>query len=335
MRAAAASVDNSGLQHRAFVNHYYASSPFCRLYLAIGSGSAIVGILGVETMPFQHEGRERRLGFGSNFHALKPGAGGLLLLQWLRSCEFGLAFGGSESSLRIFRSQNWVEYPGMRLWYLNRPFTTWKGEPSWKVLAKKAAGWKLRRPIKEYARNLPSCARDVSVEEEREYSDDLLPSRSPFSFRFAPSRKHLEWRYALGLSFVRYRLFRILRGGRTEGYVVLNDQPRQILVSQCDGSDAEVLACGILHAVLKLGSEGDPSRTVLLTSSHPRMERLFHEFGFRNDGSRDFLIGGLRKTSPDIGTETSNWLVNFDLGDNGLRSPFLDESVNNQSVAAV
>ncbi|MCL5743285.1 MAG: hypothetical protein M1541_05050 [Acidobacteria bacterium] len=216
LRAVAASVGNHGLQHRAFVNHYYASSPFCRLYLAIASDGAIAGTLGVEIMPFQHEGRERSLGFGSNFHAIKTGIGGLLFLQWLRSCEFGLVFGGNESSLRIVRSQNWTEYPRMHLWYLNRPFTPGPGEAAWKALAKKAADWALRRPLEEYSRNLPACAGDVSVEEEQEYRDDLLPSRSPFSLRFAPSREHLEWRYALGLSFVRYRLFRILRGGCTK-----------------------------------------------------------------------------------------------------------------------
>lgn len=325
LRSAAASVGNRGLQHREFVNHYYASSRFCRLYLAVASNGAIAGTLGVETMLFQHQGRERRLGFGSNFHALKPGVGGLLLLQWLHSCEFGLVFGGTESSLRVFRTQNWTEYPRMPLWYLNRPFTPGAGESAWRVLAKKTAQRALRRPLEQYSRKLPACARDISVAEERQYSDNLLPSQSPFSFRFAPSRQYLAWRYALDLSFVRYRLFRILRGGRTEGYVVLNDQPRQILVSQCDGSDAGVLASGVLRAILKLGREGDPARTVMLASSHFQMQRLFHQFGFRIAATRAFLIGGLRKTAPDIGTETSRWLVNFDLGDNGLRSPFLDE----------
>ncbi|MCL5743284.1 MAG: hypothetical protein M1541_05045 [Acidobacteria bacterium] len=78
-------------------------------------------------------------------------------------------------------------------------------------------------------------------------------------------------------------------------------------------------------AVLRLGGEGDPARTVLLASSHVHMQHLFYDFGFRNTGSRPFMIGGIRKTTPDIGSETSNWLVNFDLGDNGLRAPFLDE----------
>lgn len=49
----------------------------------------------------------------------------------------------------------------------------------------------------------------------------MLPGHSPFTFRFAPRVEYLNWRYNLSLSFVRYRLFRILAGARSIGYIIL------------------------------------------------------------------------------------------------------------------
>jgi hypothetical protein len=167
----------------------------------------------------------------------------------------------------------------------------------------------------------------LSTREERDYTQDLLPRRSPFRFRFAPSPAYLTWRYNTSLSFVRYRLFRILEHQCTVGYVVLNDSPQRILVAQCDGEDAETLAYGVLLSVLQATHGDRELRPVSLVSSHPRMQAIYERFGFRRHRrDRSFALG-LRGGKLQVDPDTSNWHVNHDWGDEGLFGPFLDQEV--------
>jgi hypothetical protein len=167
----------------------------------------------------------------------------------------------------------------------------------------------------------------MTICEEHSYSLDLLPRRSPFKFRFAPTVEYLNWRYNLSLSFVRYRLFRILVAGTSLGYAIINESPQQIMVAQCDGEDANALAYGILLAILQVGGKDQSARTVFLSCSHLEMRRVFEQFGFK-----PWLRGDLPfafRTLPsglDPSLSTSKWLVNYDWSDNGLQAPFLDQS---------
>jgi hypothetical protein len=125
---------------------------------------------------------------------------------------------------------------------------------------------------------------------------------------------------------VKYRVFRILKGGHSAGYVVLNESPRELIVAHCDGTDPKTIAYGVLLSLLQASREDRGPRTALLSSSHPMMQEIYQHFGFRSEHSRrPFALGTLTGPS-DIEPDTSNWLVNFDWGDNGLRLPFLDES---------
>ena len=319
---------NCNLNHRPFVDHYYASSDWCKLFLILADDGSAMATIGLEKMPFKYDSQNIIVGFGSNFHSLRPGLGTYLFLCWQRYCTVGLVYGGSEQTHKMIRRQKWHFFAGVRSYELNKPYLPYPGQSRWRVAAK----WILRHTgkrsrIPEYASRIPAnVAKKISVREERAFTNDLLPYRSPFRFRFAPGADYLNWRYNPGLSFVHYRLFRILDKENTVGYVVLNDAPERILVAQCDGEDAETLAYGILLSILQVGRVDTRPRFVSLASSHPGMQKIYERFGFKRSGTdRSFALGP-SGDKVQIDPDTSNWLVNLDWGDNGLLGPFIGQA---------
>ena len=313
-------ITSRNLGCREFVNHYYASSPWCKLHLLASRDDALIGLLGIEQMPFSHRSKGITVGFGTNYYSMEPGAGGFLFLHWMKRCDLGISFGGSEDAHNVIRSQKWPYFDGVDVYLLNKPYHTYSGQPAWKRAAKWVARHSTRRKIAAYSRNVPAqISKQICVQEEFAYNDDLLPKASPFEFRFAPTAEYLSWRYALRLPFVRYRLFRILTGQRTSGYVILNENPERVLVSQCDGDDPETLAWGVVLSILNVGCTDQYPRTVMLTCCHPVMQEIYRSVGFKKDSTHPFALGSLRAgIAPASGAATSNWLVNFDWGDNGL-----------------
>jgi hypothetical protein len=327
VREAAAQIrGNYSLHHRPFVDYYYASWPECKLYLSLSSSARVCGLIGVEKMPFQLDEKPLTLGFGSNFHAFQRGVGGLLFMRWIRSCDLALEYGGTEDAHRIIRQQGWTYFTGIKNYWLNSDYPVHAGEATYR----RAAKWLLRhtvpRLLPAYAPRLAETERrKVSVREEFSYSEDLLPVKSLFRFRLAPTVEYLKWRYNLKLSFVTYRLFRILEDDHSVGYVVLNENSRRLLVAQCDAEGEEVLAYGVLHSILQAGEKDAAPRTVMLTCANSRMAEIYMKFGFAA-GKNDYpmAIGGSGKAA--IPGDTTNWLVNFDWGDNGLLGPFRDQA---------
>ena len=312
------------LGHRPFVDYYYGNSNWCKLFMILGDDGNAIATIGLEKMPFQYDAQKIIIGFGSSFHSLRSGLGAYLFLYWQKSCSVGLVYGGSGETHKIIRRQNWRFFNGVRSYELNKLYLPYPGQPKWRLAAKwvlRHAGRKKR--ICEYASRIPAkVAARMSVREERSFTDDLLPRRSPFLFRFAPSLDYLNWRYNPGLPFVRYRLFRILEKEKTVGYVVLNDSPERILVAQCDGEDADTLGYGILLSILQVGHHDPKPRLVSLVSSHPGMQKICERFGFKRSGpDHPFALG---PAGPNVQPlpDTSNWLVNLDWGDNGLLGPF-------------
>jgi hypothetical protein len=326
LAAAAASFGkNSALAHRPFVDYYYTTRPWSRLYLLEGESGEIEGTLGIDEMRFEASGRELKLGFGNNFNALKPGAGGYLFLQWMKSTNAGIVFGGSPHTHKITRSRHWSYTPAVPTYVLNPDYATSSDDPTWRVAAKAVLRRVRRRRLGRFANRVTAAVREeIAVREERDYATALLPQQSPFPFRFAPPLDYLSWRYDTRLTFVRYRLFRILRRGTPAGYVVIQDSARRLIVSHCDGSDAETLAQGVLLALLSVGENDAEPRAVLLTSLHEAMQAIYEAFGFCRAGVRPLAIGTL-KGGLDLPANTQHFLVNLDWGDNGLRSPFLDQ----------
>ena len=310
----------TSLRHRQFVEHYYCRHPTCRLWTVRGDDGAILGTLGVERMRFQWSGREVIVGSGSNFHGFQRGVGGFLYREWLRACDFALVFGGSHDAHRIYRQQRWHYFPDIHTYRLNPLYSARASDGLWR----RGAKWLLRRsvrtPLARLARRLSDIdVGDVHVREESAYTADLIPTRSPFTFRYVPTLDELAWRYSLDLSFVRYRLFRVLAGDRTVGYVVLNVDQSRILVAHSDGEDPHELAIGTIMSVLEVGRPVRRPLLVVLASSDPVMRAVFERFGFRTPAQGRPFAMHARTSSTSLPTDPAGWLVNYDWGDNGLR----------------
>ena len=327
LRDAALSVDPlASLAHRPFVDYYYAGQPWCSLFLALDEQGRVLATQGVEQMPFVHEGRTLTVGCGSNFHSFRPGAGAFLFLRCLEGCPLALIFGGSEDTHRILQRRKWLYFDPVDSFQLNRSYDAAPNDTPLRRLAKRTLERFGRRSLATFAHRVPATIRGrMSVHEEPLFSNDLLPRRTPFSFRFAPGADYLNWRYNTGLSFVRYRLFRILDSGRTSGYVVLNDTAGQLVLAHCDGEDAESLAYGIMLSMMEAARADTEPRSAMLVTSHVAMRAVFERLGF-HPGRQGRLLalrggGASMPTPPD----TAKWLINFGWGDNGLRAPFLDQ----------
>ncbi|MBF0293808.1 MAG: hypothetical protein HQL96_01350 [Magnetococcales bacterium] len=311
----------SALGHRGFVNWYYASG-HCRLHLFVDHGE-LAGIIGLDIMDFRYDDRPMRLAAANNHVAFLPGIGGLQFLYWMKAAPHALVFGGSEDTHEVMRRNGWRYFPPVPLLLANRRFGKLAGDPAWRSLAKRALGWLL--PSVRLASRRRGLPTHLTVREESDFREEMLPATSPFRFRFAPSLAYLRWRYATGLPFIRYRLFAIEDGNACLGYVVLKETPDQVWVSQCDGTDARLLACGVLLALAEVTADDPHPRELCLYTAHEAMRALFLQFGFIDWRlTRPLVIGGMRQPS-EMENDTRTWLVNFDWNDNGLRSPFLDE----------
>ncbi len=312
------------LADRRFVDYYYASHPSCGLYLFNNDGGQLVGTIGIEQLRFEFENKDMVIGVPSNYHALQPGVGGYLFLQWMKTCPFGLEFGGSEDAHKVIRKQGWKYFAGIKTYVLNYDYPIYPGNKWPRRLAKRVLRRVQRKRIAEYAANIPrDVVSRIRVREEKSYSGDLLPRGSSFEFRLAPTLDYLAWRYNLAVSFVKYRLFRIIDGDRTSGYAILSDSPERIIVAQSDGDDPTVLAYGVLLSLLEVAREDTEPRTALLLSSNPQMQEIYRRLGFRcSDNDFLFAMGSLRE-HVNIPADTSRWLINYDWGDNGLLGPFL------------
>jgi hypothetical protein len=325
LRAAAPAFGaSSTLGHRSFVDHYYAARPWSRLFLLFGENDAVDGTIGIEQMRFEAGGQELSLGFGNNFNALTPGAGGLLFMQWLKTAKAGIVFGGSPHTHKITGSRMWTYAPDVPMLTLNPDYAPARDESALKSAAKAVLRAVARRPLGRFAERLGGEYSGLAVREETSYTADLLPVSSPFVFRFAPSLEHLAWRYDTRLPFTRYRLFRILRADTSVGFVILNDSPTRLIVAHADADDAVTLARAIVLSVLHAGRDDREPRSVLLTTLHDAMRPSFEAFGFEATGTRALAVGTL-KGPLELPSDYGRYLVNFDWGDNGLRQPFLDQ----------
>lgn len=317
---------DSALNHRPFVDYYYATRDWCRLLLAVNRNDEVIGTLGFDRMRFETEAGEMELGFNSNYNSFVPGVGTFLFMRRLKDCPLGIVFWTTRDTQDVIKSLGWQYFGGIRRHYVNYAYPAFAGDAAWRRLAKNVLRRLPKKRLGTLARRL-KAARDagIAVRPEASFTDDLLPASSPFDFRFAPDVDYLNWRYDPGLSFVRYRLFRILSGDDTVGYVVINEQSNRLVVAQCDGVDPDMLAYGVLSSIVETGKHDPVPRSVMLTSSHPRMQAIYRKFSFRTSGADErFAIGGYRQEIP-LQPDTSSWLVNFDWGNNELQTPFLDQ----------
>jgi hypothetical protein len=95
-----------------------------------------------------------------------------------------------------------------------------------------------------------------------------------------------------------------------------------VVVAHADGSDARLLAAGILKAALLVTERDTKAREIRLTSSHPEMQAVFEASGMRAAEQGRSLALKSRRGAPPFAQDTTGWLINFDWGDNSLRPPF-------------
>ncbi|HUQ10234.1 MAG TPA: hypothetical protein VM146_07950 [Steroidobacteraceae bacterium] len=310
----------TGLTDRSFVDYYYATKERCQLHLALDEQDAVIGSIGIEKMPFEYRGERHEVAFGSNFAAAHSGVGGFLYLTWMKSAPVAMVFGGSADTHNILRAQNWTYYPDVRIYQANMRYAPRAGENLARRLAKRL----LRACFTDDVRKRVAALQvpPIEVREQFEYRDALATLSSPFLLRLAPDLEYLRWRYALDLPFAKYRLFEITAAAGLIGYVVLHERANRIVVSHADGSDARLLAAGIMKAVALVSERDSRPREILLTSSHPEMQIMFEASGMRAAGQGRSLALKSRRGAALFAQETSGWLVNFDWGDNSLRPPF-------------
>lgn len=316
------------LLHRAHTDYYYTTSPHAKLYFSTDDFKSVKAMIAVEKMPFLFGETSVTVGFGHHWHSLQPGAGGLLFMHWLKSCQIPMEFGGSDESHAFLKQSRWEYFEGMHTYLLNPRYRTNPDDSPVVKLAK--WGWckaAMRPPLHKRLDKIRSVApKGLEVREERAYTEDLLPRTSPFTVRFHPDTEYLNWRYNLNLSFVKYRVFRLLLSEETIGYVILNEQHNRIVVSQCDATDPIALAYGTLLSVLEAGKSGTQRKEIGLVSSFPAMQEVYMKFGFVTNQRLDRRFAlGLQRIKFDIPRDTTQWLLNYDWGDVVFRPPFLDE----------
>jgi len=318
----------SSFSHRPFVDYYYTTSDWCDLFLYMDSKNEIVGTLGIDKLRFEINSRKMIIGFSNNFYSLNPGPGGILFINWLKTCSHGGVLGGSKDFHRIISRQKWVYYKGIKTLLLNQKRRYIRDEALWRKGAKLLLNLSGNKKIAKLSSRIPdSIRKKLSLEEVEKFKEDMVQIPSPFVFRFSPTLDYLNWRYNTHLSFVRYRIFKILVSGELAGFAVFNESPKKILLSHCDGSSPSMLGYGVLLALSKLDKDYKDQPEVDLLSCNPQMKKIFSFSGFREiNEEKKFAIGTLKRR-PDIPLNTSNWLVNIDWNDNGLRSPFLDQKM--------
>jgi len=319
-----------------FVDYYYGSTDWCKLWMMQDDSERVFGVVGVEKMPFSTPAGDVELGFGSNFYAFQSGAGAFLFLHWARECDFGIQFGGSEDARRLVDHQKWTRLTGIQTLQMNAAWAEPPGEANWRRAAKLLLRHiPLRTRVDSRAREmLRQGGLPIEAVPETCFTSDMRVKESAYDVRFNPGVDYLNWRYATDLEFVRYHVFRLVLNGQTCGSVVLNEQPHRVLVSHADASDPWVLSQGIFAALARVCTGRMRGCGVMAVSSCPVIQSALTQAGFsvRSKG-RDIAIGGPRK-QPGFTTDTSQWLINFDWGDNGLRAPFLGQSRLEQASAA-
>src|SRR5689334_15206897 len=102
------------LGHRPFVDYYYTTSPWCRLYLFLGNDDTVLGTIGVDQLRFEWDRSEMRVAFGNNYFVFQSGIGGVLFMRWLQTCPYAAVFGGSADTHRIIQNQKWTYFKGVK-----------------------------------------------------------------------------------------------------------------------------------------------------------------------------------------------------------------------------
>jgi hypothetical protein len=323
------------LFNHSFLEHYYLGQEWCRLFLAM-DGPKCIGMIGVDVLHFVTQTSTITAAFGTNFYSLQPGVGWMLWLKCMKQAEIGLVFGASQDTHRILQARKFEYYSGINLYRMNARFESYREDSAAKGIVKAGLRPWARKNLPDYAsKSFLRRFADIQIVDRTDFSEEMMVRSSPFSFRLCPPLEYLQWRYNPRLDYVRYRIFQFFRSGQSIGFCVLNHGMSESMVVYSDGSDPELLAAGILKAIFLVGEEEDKYRKITLASSHPVMQALFVQQGFRLAEKNYPFAAGALKDAKNLG-DPGRWLLNFGMGDNDLRThmfwPIPDESKGSEAI---
>ncbi|WP_088286364.1 hypothetical protein [Ideonella sp. A 288] len=315
-----AGLDAPLLRVEPFMRHYYLSSPDCQLLLLLDDDDRITATLGSERVRLRIGGNLLDAAVISSTFSLSPGAFPMLLMQWMRSTELGVAFPGNPLLQAMFaRQRRWVAVPGLRRFWLNWGYPVSADDPGWKQHLKPLARWIRRVDASRFEDRVRGLApAGLSLREEARFDDTMVPTAAAFGLRIEPGADYLNWRFDTTLDHVKHRIFRIEREARSVGHVVISEWAHCVNVSHCDAEDAHTLVCAVLMAVSRVNQGEDRHRAVILTSMHAGMQPVLAQFGFSPapaDSPMYLAAFGSHGLPIDRGDD---WLVNLDLGDGGM-----------------
>jgi hypothetical protein len=192
--------------------------------------------------------------------------------------------------------------------------------------ARALRNWVVRRDLRGLAKGLPTNVRDrFTIRRMTEYPRDLDSRASAFHVRLRYDADHLAWRYAQNLSFIRYHAFEILDRGQPIGFAILNERPGSLMVAHSDAASVEALAAGWTLAIAALARENPSLRHghVRLTARDPELLAILRTIGYSISRKDRVLAFGGFPRHPELPTDHPGWHLDIDIGDNGLRFPFL------------
>lgn len=315
----------SKFRHRSYLDWYYASSDRCQLNIVLDRDEKCLGCQGRELMNFRIGESQLKVAGFSSFYAFSAGSAFYAFAACMRGCDAGVMAGGSGPAQAFVGRLKW-EPRAVETYCLNVRYSETEGRRCRAICKNLLNRVTPKTALSSLLERLPAELRGIQVIERSAYEAGLLDFSSGFALRFAPDLQHLSWRYALDLPFVRYRLFQAFLGKKYLGYIILQDIPARVLVSQVDGVEPTLLAGAIIHAIGAVAKDRADRRQVILLASNTAMRTLFKSVGFRHRHNGDRPVAfGTTTGALAMPVPASEWLVNYDWGDRGLCRPFLDE----------
>src|SRR4051794_6561318 len=159
------------LAHQPFVDYYYASREWCRLYLFLSDSGRVLATLGRELLRFEDDSREVTIRMGSNWFSLHPGAGRKLSRHSAMSSpnSYAMVLMASREAVNTLKGMKWVPVAGVRGYFLNG-CSLWPWNAWWKSAANLAVRYVAGKRIPEFASRVrPEIASHFQVREEFAY----------------------------------------------------------------------------------------------------------------------------------------------------------------------
>jgi len=156
------------LSHRPFVDYYYASGDWSKLYLSVDKAGSITATYGLESLRFEYHGPRNE---GRIWQQPLLDRGRCRALSYVHAgdtCPVKLLYGGSPDAHKFVRSLRWTYYSGVKVYVLNKTYEAYPGDTWFRLAAKSVARRIARRKLARYASRVPlEIRKRISVQEEQ------------------------------------------------------------------------------------------------------------------------------------------------------------------------